>query len=58
MVECGACGLSVHEASRSPGRTVSTVRVWEKGAGNRGWSQTYDPAAAARDGLKILKIEA
>jgi hypothetical protein len=48
----------VHEASRSPGRTVSTVRVWEKGAGNRGWSQTYDPAAAARDGLKILKIEA
>ena len=50
MVECGACGLSVHEASRSPGRTVSTVRVWEKGAGNGGWSQTYDPAAAARDG--------
>ena len=58
MVECGACGLSVHEASRSPGRTASTVRVWEKGAGNGGWSETYDPAAAARDGLKILKIEA
>ena len=59
MVECGACGLSVHEASRSPGRTASTARVWEKGAGNGGWSQTYDPAAAAaRDGLKILKIEA
>lgn len=57
IVECGALGLSVHDASRSNGRAASTARVWDEAAGGEGWSQTYDPANAAREGLRILKIE-